>query len=153
MNWGATRGVQACSHPGYAVALPRLPQSRLPLSAILLRLLLCLSLLVSSIGSTTAGAHTMVAPPATTADAVDGETAGTSDCGHAPPAVEVVVQVEQDEDDCLQRCLDLWLQHCVAAFVAMPVVDGAMVATRVFEAPASDWVPRATTPPTRPPIA
>lgn len=138
--------------------------------ARLLHLLLCLSLLVSSIGSTTAGTHVLASlSPAATSDTradarldarshapTDADNpAGKGDCGHGAPAAEATIEdaLPEDSEDCLQRCLDLWLQQCAAVFTAIPQLGEALGGDRLFDRPAIAWMPRNTSPPKRPPIA
>ena len=86
----------------------------------LLRLLLCLCLLVDAVAPAVAGTHlamaqvdTVGAPAAAAGDAQP----AMADCHTLPgaDAERVAPAAPAQDDDCLERCLDLCLQHAAAS--------------------------------------
>lgn len=120
----------------------------------LLRLLLCLCLLADAVGPAMAATHLAMADA--TADATAAAPGhdmqgGDADC-HAAPA-QVPGDAPAPDQDCLERCLELCLQHGVAAVPAMIALaspDPGAIPVR----PAGAQVATAhATPILRPPIA
>lgn len=124
--------------------------------AILLRLLLCLSVLVSGTGATAAGAHALVASAQVAAIA---ETAGPAtaddrgDCGHHADAPALPSPPADGGGDCMQRCLDLWLQQGQALLAWAPSLAAVPATLPLPPSIAPGWPQRAGDPPVRPPIA
>lgn len=130
---------------------------------LLSRLLLCLCLLVDTVGPAMAATHlaratgsgertaittTAAAAPAMPAahrDCHDGEM----DAGTAPhvPATPAPV-----DDDCLERCLELCLQHGVATLPAAAPVAHLADAAPAVSANATQLAHVHAFPPLRPPI-
>lgn len=127
---------------------------------VLLRLLLCASLLINGIGSAMASAHVALAmgAPAQHATDADAHAAAGVDCPHAAtPAADMPADhghhAGTGDVDCVELCLDICLQH---AHALQPAVEGAgplppATSPRVEARPAP--ASRAPFPPTRPPIA
>ncbi|MCD9032427.1 CopL family metal-binding regulatory protein [Luteimonas sp. Y-2-2-4F] len=127
---------------------------------VLLRLLLCASLLINGIGSAMASAHVALAmgAPAQHAASTDPHAAAEADCPHAAAAstddpADHGHHAGGGDVDCVELCLHICLQH---AHALQPAVDGAgplphasRPRVEARTAPAS----RAPFPPTRPPIA
>lgn len=124
---------------------------------VLLRLLLCLCLLVDTVAPAVAGTHLALAVAGeddarVMADGADHAAAsdchGTEDASVTPPGTP-----DPQDEDCLQRCLDLCVQHGFAAFtatVAPPAIVPAREPVRVARVSLHD---APAFPPLRPPIA
>lgn len=84
----------------------------------LLRLLLCLCLLADAVGPAMAATHLAMADAAAVEVApghVDDMRGADADCHDAPAPLDAPAA----GDDCLERCLELFLQHGAAAVPAM----------------------------------
>jgi hypothetical protein len=121
-------------------------------TAAFLRLLLCLCLLVDTLGPAVAGTHLALArAEAGTTTEAPADTQAGHDC-HGAGLQDDGAPVAPD-GDCLERCLELCLQHGVAV----------LPAPHALAAPAHALVPSSTGepqrgpvhagPPLRPPIA
>ncbi|WP_202839770.1 CopL family metal-binding regulatory protein [Luteimonas saliphila] len=100
---------------------------------VLLRLLLCLGLLLDTVAPAVAATHVAMsaldagaAMPMAVDQAPDRAGHAAADChtrrdATPPPTAPSA----QGDDDCLQRCLDLCLQHGFAALSPMPPVPAA----------------------------
>ncbi|WP_024892003.1 CopL family metal-binding regulatory protein [Luteimonas huabeiensis] len=124
----------------------------------LLRLLLCASLLINGLGSAVASAHVALASEALARSAAtaDAHAPAGTDCPHAAAAADAPADpggpAGAGEVDCIERCLDLCLQHAPLAPApprAGPLPPASTLRGQDRPAPAS----RAPFPPTRPPIA
>ncbi|TWG90065.1 hypothetical protein L599_003500000030 [Luteimonas sp. J16] len=96
------------------------------MTASFLRLLLCLCLLVDTLGPAVAGTHLALAR------------------GRGPPAAP--------DGDCLERCLELCLQHGVAMLPAPPALPATVQAPLPAATGQSQRGPVHAGPPLRPPI-
>lgn len=100
----------------------------------LLRLLLCLCLLADTLGPAVAATHLAMAQ-AGAQDAVaggDGATPGPADadCHGLQQMADMASWpvVPAPGEDCLERCLDLCLQHGIAAIPAGPLLPACGIA-------------------------
>lgn len=124
----------------------------------LFRLLLCLCLLVDVVAPAVAATHVAIAAigggPTTPAATGEADRHGAmTDCHTLRDAAAPAPAAPTQDDDCLQRCLDLCLQHGVATMPAMtplPPAGPAGSPARHVQAQIDD--PQAF-PPLRPPIA
>ena len=118
--------------------------------AVLLRLLLCLCLLVDTVGPAMAATHLARAAVAETpgaADAAAGDCHAMADDAGVPP-----VTVTPEEGDCLERCLDLCLQHGTAALPATAALPQPLAGPPATHASAVQPGHTHAFPPLRPPI-
>lgn|GEM_PF-813906 len=132
------------------------------MSPVLLRLLLCLCLLLDTVLPAVAATHVAMAmpgagqavPAAADDDADRRDRGAMADCHtmrdaaptrEAPPA--------QDDEDCLQRCLDLCLQHGFAVLSPMTPLPSASPASAPAKASRAQVPALHAFPPLRPPIA
>ncbi|WP_238333422.1 CopL family metal-binding regulatory protein [Luteimonas marina] len=130
---------------------------------VLLRLLLCLCLLLDAVAPTVAATRMAMAmpgaghavPAATDADAADRRDHGAmADC-HTPDDATPVREAPPvpDDGDCLQRCLDLCLQHGFAMLSAMTSLPSTGPASAPARAARAQVPALHAFPPLRPPIA
>ncbi len=128
----------------------------------LLRLLLCLCLLVDAVAPAVAATHMAItavgaSPAAAEATGDPGRHGTDGDC-HAMRAAPTVdgtpaAAAPAQDDDCLQRCLDLCLQSVVASPPTTTMLPAAGPASApATKVPGRLHAPRAF-PPLRPPIA
>ncbi len=136
----------------------RPPRAADPVSALLLRLLLCLSLMLNGIGTATANARMAAmdahgaagmahpSPPAEPQDAL----ADAGDCAHHPAeAAQPQPQpMPHDGDDCTQSCLAMCLHHCHA----VPGLALSLVPPGFAQEPAQRELPAPRSPPSPPPV-
>lgn len=130
---------------------------------VLIRILLCASLLLNGIGSAAASARMamadmrMAAPAAAAAGAP--AASSTGDCGHAvadgrslPAPASPSADGAHDDDECLRSCMELCRHPCQALFGLQATFAGPDIAAeparRTMPGPRSMYMP----PPTRPPI-
>lgn len=130
---------------------------------VLLRLLLCLCLLLDAIVPAVAATRMAMAmpgagqaAPAAADDDVDRRDHGAmADChtmrAAAPPAPAPTAPAP--DEDCLQRCLDLCLQHGFAALFPMPPLPSAGPASAPAKVVRAQVHALHALPPLRPPIA
>lgn len=127
------------------------------LRSLLPRLILSLILICNGIGSAMASAHMAQMEASGTGSAMlqaEETTTMGDDCGHgadasAPPAHST----PQEDDECLQSCLAMCLQHChtmtgVTVALALADIGAAPVLPET-----SGVLPSPASPPMRPPIA
>lgn len=108
------------------------PIQPIRVKALVLRLLLCATLLFNGMASAFASAHVamMAFHDGAVAEAAQAEDPGMDvDCPHAAMQAAAAQANPPDaapaspagvETDCLQQCIDLCLQHCQALITAMP---------------------------------
>ncbi|MBP6799293.1 MAG: CopL family metal-binding regulatory protein [Luteimonas sp.] len=131
------------------------------MSALLLRLLLCLSLMLNGIGTATANARMAamdahgaagMAHPSQPAEPQPAEPqaapADGGDCAHHPAEAAPPQPMPHDDDDCLQSCLAMCLHHCHA----VPGLALSLVLPRFAQEPAQRELPERRTPPSPPPV-
>ncbi|TDK25060.1 CopL family metal-binding regulatory protein [Luteimonas aestuarii] len=135
------------------------------MKSLVLRLLLCATLLFNGMASAVASAHVamMALDAGAMAEAAqpEGHDMGV-DCPHAAmqaaatqasPSHAAPASPAGVDTDCLQQCIDVCLQHCQAMITAMPAVATAPHAAAVpMPAPAGQAAPMRH-PLLRPPIA
>lgn len=124
------------------------------MSPILLRLLLCLCLLLDAVVPAVAATRMATSIAGAERDAPAADRDAPSDCHtmrdpapvrEAPPA--------QDDDDCLQLCLDLCLQHGFAVLAPPPRLPSAGHEAAPARTVAAQVRAAHALPPLRPPIA
>lgn len=125
--------------------------------SFLLRLLLCTTLLLNGMGASVASAH-IALMDLQQAAATAAMMEGGEDCPHAAAMADTMHGAHAEhagkaEGDCLERCLDLCLQHCHAVLAAVqfppPAPAPGLLPLRAHAPPAS----AAQYPPLRPPIS
>ncbi len=134
----------------------RPPRTADPVSALLLRLLLCLSLMLNGIGTATANARMAamdahgaagMAHPAQPAEP-QAAPADDGDCAHHPADAAPSQPMPHEDGGCLQSCLAMCLHHCHA----VPGFALSVVLPRFAQEPAQRELPQRRTPPSPPPV-
>jgi len=120
-------------------------------TASFLRLLLCLCLLVDTLGPAVAGTHLALARVAVDAPRPASVEAQAGHGCHDAAMLEHEAPAAPD-GDCLERCLELCLQHGVAMLPAPPALPATVQAPLPAATGQSQRGPVHAGPPLRPPI-
>ncbi len=125
---------------------------------VLIRILLCASLLLNGIGPAAASVRMAAgAPHAATGSAT---APAASDCDHAVPGDAALptpashhADMTHGDDECLQSCMELCRHHCQAVFGLHASVAKPGSATEPVQRDVSGPRSMSAPPPIRPPIA